>query len=90
MSDSEEKKKSSSLKTEVNIPPKKKAKKNRCFNCKKKLGLIPFTCKCNNNFCSKCRHAEDHSCTFNWQEYGTKKILEENPVVKPNKINKIN
>ena len=60
---------------QVNPPPtkkikttktKKKKKKPRCFNCKKKLGILSFDCKCTDKgkFCSKCNHASSHNCTY--------------------------
>ena len=44
----------------------KKSKKKRCYICKKKLGLIPFTCRCERHFCSLHRYAEDHQCKFDY------------------------
>lgn len=44
---------------------------NKCYNCTKKLTIVNnYTCKCNNNFCSKCRHAESHKCTFDYKKHG--------------------
>ncbi len=71
------------------IPKSKKNKKNRCAKCNKKLGLIPFNCKCGNLFCSKCRYPESHECTFDFRADAKEKILKENPVIKCNKINPI-
>ena len=46
--------------------------KKRCSQpeCKKKLSLVQQTtlCKCSKAFCGAHRHAEDHSCSFNYQE----------------------
>ena len=73
-------------------PEKKKSKKNkkkRCFKCNKKLGLIPFDCKCGNFFCSKCRHPESHECTYDFRAQAKEQILKQNPVIKFNKINPI-
>ena len=41
----------------------------RCKNCNKKLGLIPFSCKCNYSFCSKCRYPEEHNCEYNFKKH---------------------
>ena len=60
--------------------------KKKCFNCKKKLGLIPFNCKCSNTFCTKCRLPSDHNCTYDYRAEGKEKILKENPVVIADKI----
>jgi len=68
---------------------KTKKKKKKCQNCKKRLGLIPFECKCKNQFCIKCRYPDKHNCNFDWVLYGKEKILKENPLITVNKINKI-
>ena len=49
---------------------KKKKKKNRCCHkeCKKKLGLIDWNCKCGLKFCAKHRFPCDHSCTYDWHK----------------------
>jgi predicted nucleic acid binding AN1-type Zn finger protein len=64
-------------------------KKNRCSKCNKKLGLVPFSCKCENSFCPKCRHPESHDCTFDFRAEAKAQIEKENPVIKFNKINPI-
>ena len=51
-------------------PPKKKKKKsnrNRCFGCRKKVGLLGFECRCGDVFCSVCRMPESHECTADWK-----------------------
>tara|TARA_B100000963_G_scaffold256583_1_gene225092 strand:+ start:1625 stop:1927 length:303 start_codon:yes stop_codon:yes gene_type:complete len=54
----------------------KKSKKPRCRaeGCRKKLGLIPFRCKCGLSFCSLHRMPGDHNCQFDWQEDGKLKL----------------
>ena len=43
---------------------------SRCTICNKKVGLVPFVCKCSKDFCSLHRAPEDHKCTYNFkQEY---------------------
>ena len=66
----------------------KKINKKRCFKCNKKLPLIPFSCKCENFFCSKCRMPEDHNCNFNWKILYLEKLEKDNPKILANKINK--
>lgn len=34
----------------------------RCKQCKKKLGLMPFSCSCGEAFCIQCRLPEAHAC----------------------------
>ena len=63
--------------------------KQRCFNCNKKLKLINYSCKCEHTFCVKCRHPENHNCTFNFK-LKEKELLEKNLIkVVANKIIKI-
>ena len=44
-----------------------KKKKNRCFVCKKKVGLTGFTCRCGGLFCSIHRYTDKHECTFDYK-----------------------
>ncbi len=39
----------------------------RCATCNKKTGIVPFECKCGNQYCSKHRYAEDHACTYDYK-----------------------
>ena len=70
---------------------KKKKKTKRCIVCNKKVGIMPFTCKCSstNLFCSQHRLPEYHNCTYNWIKEGKEKIMKENPVIKPVALIKI-
>jgi predicted nucleic acid binding AN1-type Zn finger protein len=56
-------------KTEV-----KKVKKIKCVVCKKKLGLLPFDCKCDGKFCASHRAPETHNCSFDFRAEGCKKL----------------
>ena len=48
---------------------KKIKEKNRCFNCKKKVGIVGFDCShCNKYYCSKHRMPEDHSCNIDYKK----------------------
>jgi predicted nucleic acid binding AN1-type Zn finger protein len=64
-------------------------KQAKCCVCKKKVGIIPFTCKCDEKkvFCSKHRH--DHNCTYDYKKEFQEKFTKENPVIKPSKIIKV-
>jgi hypothetical protein len=55
--------------------PKKK-KKPRCPVCKKKLGLMPYTCKCNMDFCVNHIQPELHVCSYDHKK-AAKDILSE-------------
>jgi hypothetical protein len=43
---------------------------NRCDKCRKKLGLLPYKCKCGKIFCMPHLHAEEHECTFDYKLEG--------------------
>ena len=60
--------------------------KKRCFNCNKKLGIIPFDCRCLNTFCTKCRLPSDHNCTYDFKSEGKDKLIKENPTIIADKV----
>ncbi|KAL1007487.1 hypothetical protein UPYG_G00087460 [Umbra pygmaea] len=64
-------------------------KKNRCFACRKKLGLTGFDCRCGNVFCGMHRYSDIHNCTFDYKADAAEKIRKANPVVVGEKIQKI-
>lgn len=64
-------------------------KPNRCFSCKKRVGLTGFECRCGNLFCSSHRYSDKHSCPFDYKTAGRDAIAKANPVVKADKVNKI-
>ena len=59
---------------------------NRCTVCNKKVGLIPFTCKCNDSFKFCSKHRLDHDCTFDYRKEQLDKLMKENPKVVAPKI----
>ena len=75
----------------INKDNKKKKKKNRCAfkGCKKKLGMVPFECKCGFKFCTEHRLPEFHKCTFNFKEEGKNILTKNNPVIINDKMIKI-
>ncbi|CAL8250815.1 unnamed protein product [Boreogadus saida] len=68
-------------------PPK--PKKNRCFMCRKKVGLTGFDCRCGNLFCGIHRYSDKHSCPYDYKAEAAAKIRKENPVVVADKIQRI-
>ena len=54
-----------------------KTKPLRCAqkDCKKKLGLLPFHCKCEKDYCANHRAPELHNCKFNYHEDAKKSLL---------------
>lgn len=79
---------SSEKKVEIEVEPKKPVS-NRCFLCKKKVGLTGFKCRCGGTYCPSHRYYESHKCTFDYKTAGRDAIAKENPVVMAEKIDKI-
>ncbi|XP_012685887.1 AN1-type zinc finger protein 5a [Clupea harengus] len=66
-----------------------KPKKNRCFMCRKRVGLTGFDCRCGNLFCGLHRYSDIHNCTYDYKTEAAAKIRKENPVVVADKIQRI-
>jgi hypothetical protein len=58
------------------------SKKLRCSVCHKKLGIMPYLCKCERVFCISHLHAEEHECSYSYKE-SERKELEKRTVVGP-------
>lgn len=58
---------------ETTKPPKKP----RCMfeGCKRKLGIIQFSCRCEKVFCEQHRGYDLHDCTFDYKAEGKKELL---------------
>jgi AN1-type zinc finger protein 5/6 len=39
----------------------------RCWECKKKVGLLGIKCRCNYIYCSKHRYSDQHNCQFDFK-----------------------
>ena len=75
----------SSLTSDIDPP---KPKKTRCEVCDKKLTIVTqFKCRCEGLFCNIHRYTDKHDCTFDYKEFGRKKIEQNNPLIKNDKIN---
>ncbi|GAA6109837.1 AN1-type zinc finger protein 5a [Tachysurus ichikawai] len=70
-------------------PDSDKPKKNRCFTCRKRLGLTGFDCRCGQLFCGIHRYSDKHNCTYDYKAEAAAKIRKENPVVVADKIQRI-
>ena len=57
----------------------KKIPKQKCYECKVKLKMIVFTCKCNHIFCQKHLGAHSHNCVYDYKNEKKKQIEENNP-----------
>lgn len=59
---------------------------NRCFSCRKRVGLTGFRCRCGELFCGEHRYSDRHECSFDYRTAGREAISRENPVVRAAKI----
>ena len=67
-----------------------KSKKSRCNECRKKLNITNiFICRCEKKFCAKHRHAESHSCAYDYKLDGKKYLEKVNPFIPIPKLPKI-
>jgi len=60
--------------------------KNRCTLCRQKVGLLGFTCKCEQLLCSQHRHADQHACTFDYKTAERARLEKLNPKVVADKV----
>ncbi|KAM3939100.1 AN1-type zinc finger protein 5 [Leptodactylus fuscus] len=79
----------STSQNEEKTPEVPKPKKNRCFMCRKKIGLTGFDCRCGNLFCGLHRYSDKHNCPYDYKAEAAAKIRKENPVVVAEKIQRI-
>ena len=63
--------------------------KKRCEECKRKVGINGFLCKCNKIFCARHRLPFEHNCTFDHVAQEKKKIEKSNPKIVKQKFEKI-
>ena len=63
-----------------------KKKGSTCDNCKRPIGVYLVSCKCGANVCLKCLPPLVHNCTYDYRLMRNKKLINENPTVKPSKI----
>jgi hypothetical protein len=68
-------------------PPLKKP--NRCNECKKRVGLTGFQCRCGGLFCSEHRYDSAHSCTFDYKTMEREEIAKNNPKIVSEKIKRL-
>lgn len=66
-----------------------KAKKNRCFTCRKKVGLTGVLCRCGKLFCASHRYSDAHGCSFDYRAEAAARLRRENPLVAAEKLHKI-
>jgi len=71
-------------KKEQEVP--KQADTSKCFQCKKKVGLLGYPCKCGSTFCKLHRLPEEHECDFDFCSKEREKLKRANPIVAAPKL----
>lgn len=71
----------------ASVPMKREV--NRCFGCRRRVGLTGFRCRCGELFCAEHRYTDRHDCSYDYKSAGREAIARANPVVKAAKILKI-
>jgi hypothetical protein len=73
------------------ITPSAAPRPKRCekADCKTKLTLTDSACKCCGFYCMKHRHAESHSCTFDYKGEGMNKLKAQLPEIRATKLENI-
>ncbi|WCJ36690.1 Zinc finger A20 and AN1 domain-containing stress-associated protein 6 [Euphorbia peplus] len=61
-------------------------RKNRCENCKKKVGLTGFNCRCGKLLCGMHRYPKEHSCVFDFKDSDRRVLAKQNVLVKADKL----
>nr|GEU28898.1 zinc finger, CCHC-type [Tanacetum cinerariifolium] len=54
-------------------------KRNRCHVYSKRVGLVPFLCRCGESFCGLHRMPKKHACKFDFKAAGRVVIEKQNP-----------
>lgn len=80
-----------SLDTPVTVQINKslQVNKSRCWKCSKKIGILGIECACSYLFCTACRHAEMHQCTFDYAKHGKEQLTKNNPLVTGTKLERL-
>ena len=53
----------------------KKTARCQFEGCRRKLGPVPFSCRCNKDFCIDHRGSDAHACTFDYKAEHKKELL---------------
>jgi hypothetical protein len=58
-------------------------------DCKKKLTLTDYSCKCGIIYCASHRNENTHACTYNWETENRDKLTKNLPLVNGKKFETI-
>jgi hypothetical protein len=76
---------------EEEMPPPRKVQKNmnRCFSCRKKVGLTGFKCRCGYVYCGEHRYSDKHECDHDYKTEAKELLEKNNPMVVASKLDRI-
>jgi len=63
--------------------------KNRCYKCRRRVGLEGIECRCGYIFCGKHRYADEHDCEYDYKKAQRRKLMQENTKLQGKKFDKI-
>uniref|UniRef100_A0A0D9YE61 AN1-type domain-containing protein n=1 Tax=Oryza glumipatula TaxID=40148 RepID=A0A0D9YE61_9ORYZ len=63
--------------------------KSRCAACGRSVGLMGFECRCGGVFCGAHLYSDRHDCGYDYRGAGRDAIARANPVVRPDKVEKL-
>ena len=69
---------------EANRP--KQLKLTRCFKCNARVGPAIIKCRCEYGFCASCRYPEQHDCTYDYKAHDAKILMDNNPLIRADKL----
>lgn len=55
---------------------------SKCMQCKKRLGILEYKCKCGKIFCITHLHYMEHNCSYDYKK-DSDKILKEQMEIGP-------
>jgi len=58
----------------------------RCKECKKRVGIYGFDCRCGSTFCDTHRYSDKHNCTYDYLNASKKHLAEANPQLSTPKL----
>ena len=58
-------------------------------DCKRRLPLMTFPCRCGKTFCVLHKPPEEHKCQFDYHAAAKRKIKKDNPKIVAEKIKKL-
>jgi len=63
--------------------------RNKCYKCRRRVGLEGIECRCGYVFCGKHRYADEHDCEYDYKKAQRRKLMQENTRLLGKKFDKI-